>query len=119
MQNVITSTTGAVVACMNTVANTADALNGISEAARIRSESFARVTALKTEIGERRAEFELELETVALDMIMEDDDMRAAALNQHLNRSKPAPATARAPTAVKRTKIERPERKPAKAKKTA
>lgn len=110
MQNVITSTTGAVVACMNTVANTADAFNGISEAARIRSESFARTTALKTEIQERRVEFELDLETQALDMIMDDDELRAAALNKHLNRGKPAQATQR-PQVVKRTKIERPERK--------
>lgn len=96
MQNVITSVTGAVCAVADTLANTADAVNGLSEAARIRSESFARITQLRVDHQEKEITFELELQSKQLAILMADPVKMAAAVK--------AKATAEAKTRKPRRK---------------
>ena len=104
MQNLLMSVTGAVCAVFDTVANTADAVNGISEAARLRSESFARITASQVELKEREAEFELDIATQQLDRLMADP-----SAIEELVRKRRANAASSSNT---RSKVQRPVRKP-------
>jgi len=70
-RNVIVSLTNAVCALAYTIESSANMVNGLADAGRIRSESFARVTASRVVIQEQEAQFDVDVQAIMLKAKME------------------------------------------------